>query len=431
MTDVPESQKSSEHFCTTDCYLKNVTNVQNCVISQNNFFNTNKLNENALSYKEHASETENISLSKVGILYKSQFGANLTPTKKVFLSFLNGLCRSKFAREHGDSINLNDAELAKYSEGRFSSRQIKRHLEDLNATGFIVCSYRGGERWIEVQKEPSEKFMPVIDATSDQNSLTASQILILSKLFDRASFYFKAEMGFAVDQAQMIKLETELFPLCVRSIRLGLQKLKDSGLIFYISDLRGAFQPVTICEELCKQYREMFNLKPSKTCRDLVQKQAVEKVLRSAPDAVVSTQVKEKRDKKERRRKGFAEVGAARAKTAEDTKQGRQRAWQHQVSEVLRAPAEPSQKYLELTSEQTFKLIFCLPAKSALSVKKGKSHRSCRQIKAFPTSFVGKNGQTPSLYINRHSYKGHKSSYTDLSVDLNSNPDFNLLSINL
>ena len=431
MTDVPESQKSSEHFCTTDCYLKNVTNVQNCVTSQDNFFNINKLNENVLSYKEHASETENISLSKVGILYKSQFGANLTPTKKVFLSFLNGLCRSKFAREHGDSINLNDAELAKYSEGRFSSRQIKRHLEDLNATGFIVCSYRGVERWIEVQKEPCEKFMPVIDVTLDQNSLTASQILILSKLLDRASFYFKAEMGFAVDQVQMLKLIKELFPLCVRSIRLGLQKLKDLKLISYITDLRGAFQPVIISEKLSNQYRDLFNLKPSKTCRDLVKRQAVEKVLRSDPDAIVSKQVKEKRLKNERRRNGIAEVGTGRAQTAEDTKQGRKRAWQRQVSEVLSAPADISQSYLDLSHEQVFKLIFCTPTKSALSVKKGRSHSPCWQIKELPTSFVGKKGQTPSLYINRHSYKRHKSSYTDLTVGINSTPDFNLLSTNL
>ena len=381
--------------------------------------------------KDQTSAAADISLQKVGILYKSQVSASLTPTKKVLLALLNGLCRSKFAREHGGSINLSDAELAGYSNGRFSTRQIKRHLDALSAAGFIECSYSSGERWIEVQKEPGEKFMPVIDATSDQNSLSASQILILSKLLDRASFYFKAEMGFAVDEAQMLKLVEELSPLCTRSIRLGLQKLKESGLISCISDFKGAFGPVAVCEELSCQYRRMFNLKTSKTCSSLVKRQAVEKVLRSQPEAAVSLQVKEQRVKNDRRRKGMAEAAPLRAQTADDTKQGRELAWQRQAAALLGAPAEPGQKYLQLNPEQVFRLIFGLPTASKASAKKGSSHGTCRQIKAFPAGFVGKKRQSPFLFLNRHFYKGHLNTYTDLAVGSHSTSGLNALSTSL
>lgn len=51
-------------------------------------------------------------ISYCGFLNKSQLNCNLSPTKKLFLSFLTQLCSSKFAKANAYAINLSDQSLS-------------------------------------------------------------------------------------------------------------------------------------------------------------------------------------------------------------------------------------------------------------------------------------------------------------------------------
>ena len=236
-------------------------------------------------------------LTKIGILYNSQSSLNLTPTKKIMLSVINSLCAGRFADEHDGFISLNEDQIADRTCGWFSARQVGRHISDLIEKGILMSYFSEGKRWVGLKsgKASAGKFMTVVSITTDQNLFCASEILILSKLLDRAAFHYRAGVGLVTDKVFMKNLQDGLYPMCIRSIRQGLGKLKAKGLLSYVEESSSSLMPVVFSEAVTSQYVSLLRLKPSEKCRKLVYKQAVERLLRSEKASELTVTVKEER----------------------------------------------------------------------------------------------------------------------------------------
>lgn len=361
-------------------------------------------------------------LTKIGILYNSQVSLNLTPTKKIMLSVINSLCAGRFAGEHDGFISLDDAQIADRTGGWFSARQVGRHLSDLIEKGILMSYFSEGKRWVGLKsgKASAGKFMTVVSIAADQNLFCASEILILSKLLDRAAFHYRAGLGLVTDKVFMKNLQDGLYPMCIRSIRQGLGKLKAKGLLSYVEESSSALMPVVFSEAVTSQYVSLLRLKPSDKCRRLVYKQAVENVLRSDKSSELTVSVKEERaaraQEREQRNTGDGWVyhtqQETRAETWADTRAGRAVLWKSLLES--RTGEACVTKAFELTDWQLKQLTLGLSGGSGLSAKKGATHGRSRQKKAQPTAEVGKKRQSP-LYTKEH-IDMYGSECTDLTV---------------
>lgn len=362
-------------------------------------------------------------LTKIGILYNSQSSLNLTPTKKIMLSVINSLCAGRFAGEHDGFISLNDDQIADRTCGWFSARQVGRHISDLIEKGILMSYFSEGKRWVGLKsgKASAGKFMTVVSITTDQNLFCASEILILSKLLDRAAFHYRAGVGLVTDKVFMKNLQDGLYPMCIRSIRQGLGKLKAKGLLSYVEESSSSLMPVVFSEAVTSQYVSLLRLKPSEKCRKLVYKQAVERLLRSEKASELTVSVKEERaaraQERVRRNTGDGWVyhthQETRAETWADTRAGRAVLWKSLLESKTGEHAYVT-KAFELTDRQLLQLTLGLSGVSGLSAKKGIPHSRSRQKRAKPTAEVGKKRQSP-LYTKEH-IDMYGSECTDLTV---------------
>ena len=339
------------------------------------------------------------------------------------LSVINSLCAGRFAGEHDGFISLDDEQIANRTAGWFSARQVGRHISDLTERGILLSYYSEGKRWVGLKcgKASAGKFMTVVSITSDQNLFSASQILILSKLLDRAAFHYRAGLGLVTDKVFMKTLQDGLYPMCIRSIRQGLGKLKAKGLLSYVEESSSALMPVVFSEAITSQYVSLLRLKPSAKCCKLVYKQAVERVLRSDKSSDLTVSVKEERAARaQEREQRNADDGwvyhtqqEPRAATWADTRAGRAALWKT-LLEGKTGEQFYVTKAFELTDRQLMLLTLGLTGGPDLSAKNGATHSRSRQKKDQSTPEVGKKRQ--SLLYTKEQMDMYGSLCTDLAV---------------
>ena len=298
-----------------------------------------------------------------GFLYKNQISSNLSSTKKLFLSLINKLCNSAFGRAHEMSVNLSNVEISSRSNGRFSAKQVIRHLEDLASEGVIEIYYVHSNRWIKIRKEQNQKFMPIVDCVNGNktNFLNASEILILSKLLDKSSFLFKAGLGYKLNRIQMLNLLSETPALCEKSIRRALIKINSLGLIICDS-AKSFFSGCKICDFLARLYTNLFKIKASKKCAELVKKEALEKILRKSKDSAAVSIIKYYRERKRRLANCEAEKASPIAEASSPIAQSssaaqsneKESAWNRLLSKFF---GNVNQSFCSLTQEQTLKIL--------------------------------------------------------------------------
>ena len=231
-------------------------------------------------------------ISYCGSLNKSQLNCDLSPTKKLFLSFLTQLCSSKFAKANAYSINLSDQSLSlRYPI--FSPRQVQRHLDSLEKSGLIKIKYLDNKRWISIPDLSLDKGkIPIVYISSSKFTLTASQSLVLSRLLDKAAFYARSGLDFVTDCSQMRSLQKDLYPMSERTIRAALQDLKKYGLISYVGDKdnRSVLMPVVFDRKLTGEYQNKFKVIPTAKCQEIVKNRALRQLqIRKGSAGVVNS----------------------------------------------------------------------------------------------------------------------------------------------
>ena len=343
-----------------------------------------------------------LSINHIGLLYNSQCCLNITATKKILLSLINKLCTTPFARAHDGYINLTDAQIASKAPDLFNARQVKRHINDLTNLGILNCAGVNGVRWIRSKKESNaEKFMPIIDVTDLK--LTNTDRLVLSKLLDKGSFFFKAELGFVTEHNQMKKITSELYPASERSIRQAYKKFKDNGLISPILELSCYSQPLTFNKALTEQYIKIFNIRPSKKIKEIVSKQAVEKVLRSDPQSDIARSVAIDRANKQIHNRSSQSVRTKPMFACSSSKGELQSSWQQSLLNILKnAYVEYTQKALEVTKEQIYDLLIIQSvSENRPLAKKGINSYQLSANKGNDSVICWQKKVNPSLYINK------------------------------
>lgn len=221
----------------------------------------------------------------LGYLLKSQIKLNLSPTKKLFLSFLNHLCTGKFAQANSFAVNLSDQQMSLRCE-IFSPRQVSRHLLDLAKLNIIQIKYKDKQRWISVSDISQRGRIPIITIEDDKTVLSPAQNLVLSALLDKAAFYARSGLDFITDSLQMKAVKKDLYPLSDRTVRDALQKLHQAGLISYAADCRGVLQPIVFKQALTAAYQIKFKVVPTDKCREIVHNRALRQLQISSGAAV-------------------------------------------------------------------------------------------------------------------------------------------------
>ena len=229
-------------------------------------------------------------ISYCGCLGKNHLKLNLSPTKKIFLSCLVGLCCSKFAKANSYAINLSDLQIADRLPD-FSPRQVSRHLADLEKAGVLRIRYADSKRWISIADLNLNKGkLPIVYISTSDFTLTASQTLVLSRLLDKAAFYARSGLGFIVDHSQMRSLLSDLYPMSERTIRAALQQLKAYGLISYVEEGRSAWMPIVFKSRLIAEYSDKFKITTTSKCQDIVKMRALRQLQIHTADAGSITQ---------------------------------------------------------------------------------------------------------------------------------------------
>ncbi len=335
-----------------------------------------------------------------GPLYPEQYVSGLTPTHLIFLANLNRLCATPFANKHNGAINLNDKAISDWCVYKFSARQIKRHLEHLEALGLIKIERGEKVRWVRVVAA-KQKSMPFVHI----DGLTASQSLVLSKLLDKAAFLKRAELGLMTDSGQMKNLASDLSLLSERSIRYSLQKLKAQNLIIY-KNLHGfshsPFSPVTFARHIEEQYCSLVKIKVSGKCKEITLNRARAIVL--ADEDNLLTQELAKRNKHRPRPKGCAEKATLQAQAPKfasqstvQTKAVKKRIWNNMIANKL-GPQSGNKELFQLDQKQIKDLLSLPKFPRDLLAKKGTSHRQLLAKKGQDGGNCWQKKVSPSLY---------------------------------
>ena len=250
----------------------------------------------------------------VGRLFKAQQSLYLTATQKVLLGVITNLCGSPSLVD--GRIDLRNHEIAERSQGLFSSRQVARHLVALEGNcqldidygpGTTVSvsaskvSYQGGTRLIGISCERTDSYLPLFDLRDDDgHGLTHAEILVLSHMLDRAAICARANLEcMVVDNQQMGNLSKNL-NLSDRTVRNAVNRLRELGAVSYTEERKkgskvlrtmkfdqrsrrqvmaedGQDAPIGVGRQFCEVMKVSYSAK----CREIVEKKAVDKVLRN------------------------------------------------------------------------------------------------------------------------------------------------------